>query len=95
MQASFRYGADRDAYVTFNPVEIDGYPTRQITLNLPANPRQGHEKPRIQETYYMVIGNRLHMIGINVDKDQRNGAFGRGFDHVIETIRVIEESSAP
>jgi hypothetical protein len=95
MQASFLFGADRDAYITFEPIEISGYSAKHITLNLPANPRQGHKKPRIQETYYMVIGNRLHMIGINIDKDQRNGAFGRGFDHVIKTIKVIEPLPAP
>jgi hypothetical protein len=95
MQASFLFGADRDAYIIFEPVEIDGYPAKHITLNLPVYPRQGHEKPWIQEIYYLLIGNRLHMIHLNIDKDQRYGAFGRGFDHVIETIRVIEESSAP
>jgi hypothetical protein len=95
LQATFLYGADRDAYITFEPVEINDYPAKHITLNLPAYPRQGQEKPWIQETYYLLIGNRLHEISINIDKDQRNGAFGRGFDHVIKTIRVIGASSAP
>jgi len=95
LQARFLYGADRDAYIIFDPVEIDDHQAKHITLNLPANPRQGHENARIQETYYLVVGNRLHIIRLNIEKDQQHGAFGRGFDHVIKTIRVIGESSMP
>lgn len=95
LQERFLFGADRNAYIIFEPIVIDGYLGKHITLDLPAYPRQGNEKPWIQETYYLVIGNRLHIISINIDKDQRNGAFGRGFDHVIKTIRVIEPPPAP
>jgi hypothetical protein len=95
MQARFLFGADRNAYITFEPVEIDGYSAKRITLTVPANLGHGYEKPWIQETYYLLIGNQLYDISLNIDQDQRHGAFGRGFDHVIKTIRVIAPQPAP
>lgn len=95
MQASFLFGADRDAYITFEPVEIDGYTAKHLTLDIPAQLRGREKRAWMQEIYYLLIENRLHMIHLNIDKDQRYGTFGRGFDHVIKTIRVIEPPPAP
>jgi hypothetical protein len=91
----FEWARNRNAIIFDISGFIDDYPARFISLELPPDPYYGETTPQIQENIYIFANDRVYFLILNIDKDQRNGAFGRGFDHVIETLRVIETQQEP
>ena len=96
IQGSFDFGVDRDAVFLYEPITLDGYPAKRIVLDLPINPHDEERiKPTIQEKYFLLVDNTVYELLFNIETDQRNGEFGRAFDHIIETLQVLDEPSVP
>ena len=96
IQGSLDFGINRDAVVRYEPVIMDGYSGVHIFLDIPVRPFGDITEPWIQEVYFLLVGDRLiYELLFNIDEDQRDGEFGRGFDHLIETLKVLNDPYAP
>jgi hypothetical protein len=74
--------------VSDRSMEISGYPARRITYKL--LPAAGRSEPIIDERVYWLVNNTLYIIRLWILEADRNGPFGQGFDHVIETLQVVK-----
>ena len=69
-------------------LEVSGYPARWITYKL--SPASDRLEPLIDEQFYILSGDFVYNLSFRVPEDERNGSFGQGFEHVIETLRAVK-----
>ena len=69
-------------------LEVSGYPARWITYKL--SPASDRLEPLIDEQFYILVGDFVYNLSFRIPEDERNGSFGQGFDHVIETLQVVK-----
>lgn len=68
--------------------EVDGRYARQFTERQTILEKWQNE-PRLTEWIFILVENKYYNITFSTEESKRNGKFGQGFDHMIETIQFI------
>lgn len=72
-------------------LEIDGHDSRRIIAK--QGPITGTEvpehEPLIDESVYILLENSYYTVSLTILESERYGEFGRGFDHMINTIQFL------
>lgn len=69
--------------------EIDGYYARQITTKVGPRFALGQDEPLIAEDIYILVESKYYVINLEIIESKRNSEFGKGFDHMIESIEFV------
>ncbi len=67
---------------------VDGFYARQITIRTKLLLSQ--KEPQLEEWVYILVENKYYIINLSTAESERNGKFGQGFDHMIETIDFVK-----
>jgi len=81
--------AVRQAQVLSDRVfEVDGRYARQFTERQTILEKWQNE-PLLTEWIFIMVENKYYKITFSTEESKRNGEFGQGFDHVVESIKFI------
>ena len=69
--------------------EVDGRYAMQITERETILEKWQSE-PCLEEWVYILVENKYYIINLSTAESKRNGKFGQGFDHMIETIDFVK-----
>jgi hypothetical protein len=70
---------------------IDGYKAQRIIAEITPDKSNNELEPNIVEQIFLVVDNRYYWFLLRVAKSHSNEELKRGFDHIIETIKILEE----
>ena len=62
---------------------IDGFPAHKTIFRI------DYQVPILQEEVYLLVGDQYYRFTLYLPEAERNREFGRGFDHIIQTIHIV------
>jgi hypothetical protein len=84
-----------DPFFIVENIIIGDHHAKRIIAEYPPDKAFNEKEPSIVERIFLVVENRFYWFSLGVANSHRNGELGRGFDHIIETIKVIKNPSVP
>ncbi len=78
----------KDQVLSDRVFEVDGRYARQITRRETILEKWQSE-PCLEEWVYILVENKYYKIVFSIAESERNGKFGKGFDHMIEAIKFV------
>lgn len=70
---------------------IDGYQAQRVLAEIPPDKANSEKEPNIVEQVFLAVDNRYYWFLLRVAKSHYNEELKRGFDHIVETIKVLDE----
>jgi hypothetical protein len=85
----YKPGAPEDTLLSESSYTINGFPVRHYVYFSPPNVL--HFKDGIREYVFLMVEDHFYEFTLAISEEERDSDFGKGFDHLIDTLEVVED----
>jgi hypothetical protein len=85
------YVSQIDPLYVSEEILIDGYQAQRFIAEYPPDKSNNEKEPIIVEQIFLVVDNRYYWFLLRVAKSHHSGELKRGFDHIVETVEILDE----